>query len=384
MSAYICVGLDGGNPLHALAAFGLLRLADRMAPGARLGWRLEQAAWRPVLSTIDDPESWSERAAQWLNALGRVGSPDPSLNRRVRELGSEVKKAQNRAKEITKTAKAHAKAAKLDRDAAQAAFAAALAPIEMEIAILETDIAKAKTALAQANGAGIAHLGDIIGVTPSIFRNAAETAIQQILQSDNRSPQPTTDDPSLIAGQLAALGCDQIVDGEKISPTPYSFSNGSSGQCLLKDVRSCMSDITAAMLMATLNGTEGATVPGQTGLNWDPADQRSYALAWDDPASAGKAADAAANALAYLGLGLLPCMPGGRGLQACGWSRDKHFTWPIWGALLPISVVSSLLATPLDRGAIFLRQCGIQELRRSQVSNPSGKRNFFAPSIPIA
>ena len=56
MSAYICVGLDGGNPLHALAAFGLLRLADRMAPGARLGWRLEQAAWRPVLSTIDDPE----------------------------------------------------------------------------------------------------------------------------------------------------------------------------------------------------------------------------------------------------------------------------------------------------------------------------------------
>lgn len=383
MSELICRGWDGANPLHALAAFGLLRLADRMSSGARLGWRLVDSAWRPVLAPVPDLQAWSGEAANWLTCLGKVGSADPSLSRKVRELGADLKKAKERTKQAGKAANAAAREGKLDKDAARLARQCAVAPFEAEESRLKAEVASAKEALANANGAGIAHLGDIIGVTPGILRLAGQGAISRWLAAAEPTAEPMTDDPHLVVRQLAALSCDQVVDGEKVVPTPLSFGNGSSGQCLLKDARSCLVAVRAEVMLASLLGSGDPMIRDQTGLNWDPAEQRSYALAWGDPATAGKAADVTANALAYLGLGLLPCMPDRRGLTACGWSPDKAFVWPLWEPLLPLEVVAGLLASPHRPDVGQLRAQGIRELRLAMVINPTGKRNFFAPSIPI-
>ena len=57
---FVLRGLDGANPLGFLAAAGLTRLLR----GARLGWEIVDAVWRPVLWTdAEDEEALCERVA---------------------------------------------------------------------------------------------------------------------------------------------------------------------------------------------------------------------------------------------------------------------------------------------------------------------------------
>ena len=109
MTILTCRGLDGANPLHVLAALGLLRLADRAEPGARLGFALVNTAWRPVLEVGMEHEALLTEIAALLVVLARKGSEDPSLQKRVRELGCLAKKKVEAVKSAAKEAKAEAK-----------------------------------------------------------------------------------------------------------------------------------------------------------------------------------------------------------------------------------------------------------------------------------
>ena len=192
----------------------------------------------------------------------------------------------------------------------------------------------------------------------------------------------------MIVAQLSGLASDVIHENNKVTPTSLSFSNGGANQLLLKDFRSCAAKCTAELVEATLLGQGEREIIGQTGLNWDPEDNRDYALRWDDPASAKKSTDVAANALAYLGLSLFPAMPVGRKLITVGWGPHKAFSWPIWDSLLPLSAVMSVLSyadvVREKPNIVDLVTRGIVQINRSEVINPTGKRNFFAPSRPVA
>ena len=390
MNQYPCPGLDGANPLHALAAFGLLHLSERIAPGCALSWRRLAGAWRPVLHLPTEPATHFETLTAWLIALGQTGSAEPSVAKAVDKTKTLLKQRKEALKQADKTAKSHAKSDKLDKVTTAATVEAATAEIRAEISFLERDLEARQTQLANSLGAGIAHLGDIIGTRAEVVRQAALAAIlgtADALSAGN----PRPDDSALTLAHAAALACDQIQDGGKVTPTPFSFGNGSSGQCLLKDFRAIATTLTHAQVMGTLRDEPARWVANGTALNWDPVDQRSYALTWEDPATSGKRTDAAANALAYLGLALVPAVPLSTGLGAVAWGtyppRARGWTWPMWSSPLSLPVVRGLLAhadlqiTTPDARAWAAR--GVLEIRRCLTINPTGKRLFFAPSEPV-
>jgi hypothetical protein len=384
-----CPGLDGANPLHALAAFGLLHLSDRIAPGCALSWQRLAGAWRPVLHLNADPEAHLESVAAWLVALGRTANADPTLAKAVTKTKTARKTLAEDLKKADQAAKAEAKASKLDKVETATLVQERTAAMQTDLRHLDDTLERQQSQLATALGAGIAHLGDIIGTQPEVVRAVASQATQATSALSDAMPRP--DDPALVLAHAAALACDGVTEGDKVRPTPFSFGNGASGQCLLKDFRAIAGDLTPDHLRGTLRDGAARWVVGGTSLNWDPVDQRSYALAWDDPATSGKRTDPAANALAYVGLALVPALPVPEGLGAVAWgayaNRSRGWTWPLWTVPLALPVVRGLLAhpdlqTPRPDGRAWSAR-GVIEIRRCLTINPTGKRLFFAPSCPV-
>ena len=128
-------------------------------------------------------------------------------------------------------------------------------------------------------------------------------------------------------------------------------------------------------------------------LRWDPADDRRYALRWQNPSNTAKSpirTMRGANRLAVEALPLFPTTPGERRLNTTGFSQRRgegvFFTWPIWEGPLSMDVVRSLLslgelqAPRPDR--IWLRARGVVEVYRSQRITTGKYRNFTA-ALPV-
>jgi len=189
----------------------------------------------------------------------------------------------------------------------------------------------------------------------------------------------TIHEPSHPAWILAGLNAESVPDKNGLlEPTAFSFSNGGGQQFLLKDFLSLVSLTTPEAVRCSLLGEPGRFL-WCTSLNWDPMALRSYAHQWTEPESMPKETDVAANALAFLGLGCLPVVPGPHGNLTVGFRAEgRTFRWPLWGKGLFLETVGSLLSQDLsvqeeaaDRGvsAVF-------EAKRFS----SNKRLYFSPS----
>lgn len=369
-------GYEGSNPLHFLAALGALQVTVDADPLARLAWVRDSGAHRPVLYTSIGREQWSALVCNSLVSAGRVDANPAgtkAAQRVVREVGAELKKASEQLKNDLKRAKVQAKQVGIPKSAISKWINESTRSAREVVDALAQKRSEAQMALAIELGFGPAHLGDIIGVSPEVFNLHARHAME------SRSDHPQT------LGMLAALGNDACITEGKVAPTPYSFSNGASGKSLLKDFRRLVSEtlMTAELVEASVNG-ERRALCDETALNWDPRDLRSYALRWDDPANADAETDVVANALAYLGLSLVPAVPTVRGLGAIAFV-DRGFEWPIWRDEIGPTVVMALLAGaaavhslgPSDR-----TKRGILDVWRAEVVNPTGKRNYFGPARP--
>lgn len=407
MNAFEVTAWRCDNPLHVLAALGTLALTDDATPGqATLSWAQSGGIWCPVFGT---PLAAGEWVACLSNAVVAAGSTSTDAARK-RELQSAVKlskkvsaNSRDELKRARRAAEEHAKVAvttvppelasrsKRDQDAwrkeqQRAVVQNEVRPFEQRLQEEERSWKVAQEALADELGDGPAHLGEIIGVTPGIFRGKALNVLGA--WRDHR----------VSVRQYAGLGSDACLDKEgRISPTPLSFSNGASEQRLLKDFRSLAQHCSVAVLDALL--VQGApllaTKKGITSLNWDPQDNRSYALMWGDPGDQKNkgAVDVGTNALAYLGLGLLTAVPrlagltalgfhGGRGSQTTKAPSAIHgWSWPIWPCALGISVVQSLLATVSGGDDMQrLQPRGVVAVFTAERINPNGQRVFFAPA----
>lgn len=378
-------GWDGTNPLYMLAALGLLRLVDDSYPGARLGWRRDGGAFRPyVVSTEEIDGATVDALADHLVRLGRVEATDgAAVERVVRDAKSALKKQIDLLKKVGTKAKTDAAEAGLKGKERQQYISDQQAAVQAEVDALQAVLTQASEAQGESLGHGIAHVGDIIGVPQGVFRRVAERAQADYLTGERGA------DAALIAMQVAALGCDQVLTNETVTFSPFSFANGASEQKLLRAVRKCTEQVTGDRLRASLTGSADAGCLGKgLKLGWDPADNRAYALMWEDPADKPEPVDVTASALAYLGMGLLTAFPARGSLAAVGWGRSpKGWIWPLWEVPLPLSVVRSLLGdADLHRdlpGRERLARRGIVEVRLCEVLNPTGKRNFFAPSRPV-
>jgi hypothetical protein len=388
VTEFLVRGWSGANPLHVLAALGLLRLGSRLSPGLCMAWQQVDGAWRPVYSPVSDPEAFTDRLAHGVRMLGTVSKADPALNKGVRLLSAALKKAREARQKQEKTLRALKREVGLSKEQLDERRRETLPPLDAEVQRAEDALREAQSALQRANGLGIAHVGDAIGVDASAFRQGGREALDLWLRAAPSAQIEQPADPWLLVFQWPALASDAVQDQGKVVPTPYSFSNGSGGQYLLKDFRSCAARLTPALLRASLSGQGSATVADATSLNWDPSDQVSHALVWQDPQHRDKATDVGANALAYLGLSLVPGVPRDGKLQAVGWHKayPGGFVWPIWSVPLGIDAIASLMATialesNLDMQAWRTR--GVHEVRLASRVNPDGKRNFFAPSRPV-
>ncbi len=370
MNEWTLRGLDGSNPLHALASFGALLLSDDLAAGARMRWLRDDGFWRPQIRTTLDAAAWCAGLATRVHGASVTGSTDKGAQADVRRLKAERKKAGDAFKAAQKSATESAKGQGLGKVEARAWVDGELAPLNETIRDLDGRLAEAELALSDTLGFGPAHLGDIIGVSAEVFRRHARRALD-----------PNAGDVAT-RRQLAGLGSDACLTAERITPTPFSFGNGASGQCLLKDFRATAALVTAASVRATLLDGAVATA-AVTSLNWDPCDQRNYALRWRDPQDEVAVTDIVGNALAYLGLGMVTAMPRARGLDAVAFV-DRGFEWALWKGWIGVDVVRALLAGRPSKDALHARAArGVVAAYRSDISNPTGKRKFFAPATAI-
>lgn len=336
MHDLVCIGLEGTSPLGMLASLGLFRLLAMRDPAVRMAWVRDQG-WHPVFQSqtawdADDLADWLTTTAR---SLGAVKTGDIAAKQRTaREAKAKLKPLLEKIKLRSAQALAEGKANGLKAAEAKLHAREATRDLEAEFLIAKSDHEASQTLLADALGQGIAHLGDIIGVQREVFRAKALEAMAG----------PPTEEFRLILECLPSQASDGCFENDRLTPTPFSFGNGAGGQCLLKDFRTLATGLSREEMTASLF-SRTPLLKEATSLNWNPQDQRSYALQWRNPESEAKQVNIAANVLAFVGLAFLPAMPGPKRLGAVGFGGGHStWTWPLWESPLPADVIRGLLA----------------------------------------
>lgn len=213
-------------------------------------------------------------------------------------------------------------------------------------------------------------------VTGKAFREEVTVKAQTDCSRENRAA----------ADYAAAFGCEAVTDPktDKILDTALRTMSGAGHQHLLAFMRQLLQDTSPEQIETALFHRWTYPDPGPS-LRWDPADDRRYALRWAEPSGDPIRTVRGANALAVLGLPLLPTQPGGaQNLDTTGFSRKPRqgtfLTWPIWEYPLPLDVVRSLLALKEIQADKPRRELltprGIIEIFRSQRITQGKYRNF--------
>ncbi|WP_133511343.1 type I-G CRISPR-associated protein, Cas3-extension family [Candidatus Thiosymbion oneisti] len=212
-------------------------------------------------------------------------------------------------------------------------------------------------------------------VTGGEFRKATVQAQSECSPKDHTDPD-----------YAAAFGCEAVVDSKtgQILDTALRTMSGAGHQHFLAFMGQLLRETSVEQIDAALFRRWTYSDPGPS-LRWDPVDDRRYALRWAEPSGDPIRTVRGANALAVLGLPLLPTQPGGAQLLATTGFRQVRrkgtfLTWPIWEYPLSLDVVRSLLALkelqddrpPREK----LAPRGIIEIFRSQRITQGKYRNF--------
>jgi len=329
---HLCPGLKGNNPLHFLASLGIFRLLCLHDSHARMGWNLEGSPF-PVYQTTLDKENFCKLLAEdfgWDEQYSKALEELPKTTKSKKNYRDEKKRLDNL--QITK--KIHG-----------------LYPIT--------------------NGKN-----RIEDYSPKEYR---ELATKLAKLPDSESP---VEKIFFQLDILAACGSDVILKGENtIQPSHLSFSNGAGGQLLLKDFTECALIVSPTSLRDTFSGKSTNSDEGRS-LNWDPADQRSYAFLHGDPGDGKNRAfyNRTINALAFFGFSCFPSVPGKKDLRTAGFfEKNKKFRWPLWEPFIAFPTAQSLILADFKNykggrsSALWL------EVERFALN----KRFFFSPSTLV-
>lgn len=186
----------------------------------------------------------------------------------------------------------------------------------------------------------------------------------------------------------AAFACDSVTetDAKKrtvVSDTAFRTMSGAGHQHFLGFMRQ-LAEVTNGDHLREALFDVWRHDDDKPSMRWDPADDRRYALRWNEPSGDPIKTVRGANRLAIEALPLLPVMPRGSRLETTGFvtagSRNTWLTWPIWTCPIPVAVVRSLLAdrrlreVPKHREA--LAQIGVAAAFSSQRLTEGKYRNF--------
>lgn len=191
-----------------------------------------------------------------------------------------------------------------------------------------------------------------------------------------------------LADFLVAFGSDAFVDENgRISDTALRAVGGGQQRFLLSAVELIQN--TEAHHLRSALFQEWKYQDDKPSMRWDPADDRRYALRWNEPSGDPVKTVRGANRLAIEALPLLPTIPVGRRLETTGFTytrnRRQQWTWPIWEVLVCLDIVRSLLALGdlqveiPDRDK--LSPMGVAEVFRCQRITKDKYKNF-TPAEP--
>lgn len=383
MNTIVCKGLDGGNPLHMLAALGMMVACEQKGVFQSLYWQRRQV-WTPCINiSCTESELWPKvcdviiprriwRARQRLeNARQKLIMMGKECDRVETLMGIETeRKAKRGAKEklvVTKKSIKH-----LKKRVEQ------LEDVREKIGRREVQSLHPLCICGD-------HLDDITkgGVSTECFRKTATG-------------------PSGVA--LSGYAADILLHDKKksiIGRSHFSFANNNSNKWLLKDFCTAALYCTPERLRGDLVGS-GAPSDFTTGLGWDPASQKPYALQWSNPEDVQTKSQTALNALAFIGLQCLPVIPVQSGRVTVGFNSvntlptesqeevegkrgkvNEAWTWPIWETPIGGDIIRALLAMEELTGRSVNRdkilRMGIADVQRARRVS-FNKRSFFAPA----
>ena len=182
----------------------------------------------------------------------------------------------------------------------------------------------------------------------------------------------------------AAFACEATVNEDgTVQDTAFRTMSGAGHQHFLQFMAELARLTTAAQIQAALFSS-WRYEEQKLSMRWDPADDRRYALRWDDPSGDVIRTVRGANRLAIEALPLFPVVPVGRELETTGFGSPHgsgdFWTWPIWEPPLPLDTVRTVLALDTlqaarpDRRELAAR--GIAEVYRCERITVGKFRNF--------
>ncbi|RBP38117.1 hypothetical protein DES53_112115 [Roseimicrobium gellanilyticum] len=218
-------------------------------------------------------------------------------------------------------------------------------------------------------------------VSQAIFRNLSREMAESFLEQKD----------SFGSEMAAAFGSDGAVNEEgMIEDTAFRTMSGAGHQHFLSFMNELAKETNIDHLREALYGPWRYRDPSPI-MRWDDADDRRYALRWDEPSKDPVRTVRGANRLAIAALPLFPTVPtAGGGLATVGFKGNKSnntfVTWPIWTGWLSMDAVrSTLVLSELQKSepsTSELSARGICAAFRSQRIT-LGKYRNFTPAKPI-
>ena len=211
-------------------------------------------------------------------------------------------------------------------------------------------------------------------VSPKAFRHLSSEFANAYL--DGRE--------SFGCAMVAAFGCDGVINDEGlIEDTAFRTMSGAGHQHFLEFMNELAKQTNLEHLREALFGPWRYRDPSPI-MRWDDADDRRYALRWDEPSKDPVRTVRGANRLAVAALPLFPAVPTSRGLATTGFkgrkSNDTFVTWPIWSGWQTLDSLQSILnlreLQTSDSSVSNISARGIHAIFRSQRITLGKYRNF--------
>lgn len=390
----VCDGLDGGDPLTMLASLGFLVIGDRAECIDRMWWQWD-GAWRPAYRSSCDEEALVDAVLDFM-----VGREAAAARAELESIETALADLEGQLR-IAKAA-VDAAASGVARREEKTAYDALVARQKE----LKMQSAKMAECVEQLASRGVAERHPVTGLAQHLDDSTKGGLSRAQLRSLATGSTP--------APYLSGLACDLDTPGKKpvIARTHLSFANNNSGKQLLKDFAALARLATEGRVCDALFGA-GLVRDAITGLGWDPASQRAYALQFRNPQDE-VTCQAMHHALAFIGLACLTVVPlgadratlgvgqisvetdaeepgGGDEEEQVSRRRPKrgaeYLTWPIWSEPLSPDAVRSLLAwrvlSEVSPSTEVCRAFGLEAVIRSR-RFALNKRSYLSPARPVA
>ena len=359
-------GLDGSNPLGFLAALGLLRVLAMVDSTARLYWKdVAAQGTRPFLIT-----KWKADQDAIVNCLTRLlnyGPQSPSsmmIRQRKRFIGGDT--ALDRLERCWKARKLSKSEQKEAKDEIQKA--------------IETSRLKWISS---------SHPAFLVGNNTNINAADFRRHLTEHVAKASLRVRTTTD-------ALASLGSELSDEKGVMLDTALRTMSGSGHQHFLRFASNLLAKVDQNYISKALFKAWIYDDPIRNlTLRLDPVEDSRYAHRWDNPSTDGtrdkSGSVLAANALAVMGMLMVPTIPAGMRARTVGFigrgARGTFLRWPLWRYAIDFRTTMSLLkhaaivSEPI--GLADLTQLGVYAVYQSQRLTVGKFRNF-TPAQRIA